>query len=61
MRRKDREMDAEFALEVLDKAPYITVSMTRLDGTAYGILDISGEKSHLSGVECTTLRKVAII
>ena len=24
-------------------------------------LDISGEKSHLSGVECTTLRKVAII
>jgi len=37
MRRIDREMDAEFALEVLDKAPYITVSMTRLDGTAYGI------------------------
>lgn len=37
MRRKDREMDAEFALEVLDNAPYITVSMVRRDGTAYGI------------------------
>ncbi len=37
MRRKDREMDAIFALEVLDKAPYITVSMTRPDGSAYGI------------------------
>ena len=26
-------MDAAFALEVLDKAPYITVSFTRPDGT----------------------------
>ena len=30
-------MDATFALEVLDKAPYITVSMTRPDGTPYGL------------------------
>ena len=30
-------MDAAFALEVLDKAPYITVSMTRPDGTPYGL------------------------
>jgi hypothetical protein len=37
MRRKDREMDASFALEVLDKAPYVTVSMTREDGTPYGL------------------------
>ena len=37
MRRASREMDAAFALEVLDKAPYVTVSMTRRDGTPYGL------------------------
>ncbi len=37
MRRKDREMDAAFALEVLDKAPFVTISMTREDGTPYGL------------------------
>ena len=30
-------MDAAFALEVLDKAPYITVSFVRPDGTPYGV------------------------
>lgn len=30
-------MSAEEALEVFDKAPYITVSMTRPDGTPYGL------------------------
>ena len=30
-------MDAAFALEVLDKAPFVTVSMTRPDGTPYGL------------------------
>ena len=30
-------MDAAFALEVLDKAPYVTVSFTRLDGSPYGV------------------------
>ncbi len=30
-------MDASFALEVFDKAPYVTVSMTRPDGRAYGL------------------------
>ena len=30
-------MDATFALEVLDKAPYVTVSFTRPDGTPYGV------------------------
>ena len=30
-------MDAAFALEVLDKAPYVTVSMMRPDGTPYGL------------------------
>lgn len=37
MRRASRQMDAAFALEVLDKAPYITVSFTRPDGTPYGV------------------------
>ena len=30
-------MDATFALEVLDKAPYVTVSFTRPDGNPYGV------------------------
>ena len=36
MRKASREMDAAFALEVLDKAPYVTVSMTKSDGSPYG-------------------------
>ncbi len=30
-------MDSSWALEVMRKAPYITVSFTRADGTAYGL------------------------
>lgn len=30
-------MDSAWALEVMRKAPYITVSFTRNDGTAYGV------------------------
>lgn len=37
MRKASREMDASFALDVLDKAPYVTVSFTRPDGTPYGV------------------------
>ncbi len=37
MRKKSREMDAAFALEVFDKAPYVTVSFTRSDGSPYGV------------------------
>lgn len=37
MRRADREMDATFALDVLSHAPYVTVSMTRQDGTPYAV------------------------
>ena len=49
MRKASREMDAAFALEVLDKAPYVTVSMTKPDGTPYGLplsLASSVEPSH---------------
>ncbi len=37
MRKKSREMDSAWAIEVMRKAPYITVSFTRPDGTAYGV------------------------
>ena len=30
-------MDVTFAFEVLDKAPYVTVSFTRPDGSPYGV------------------------
>lgn len=37
MRKANRERDAEWALEVFDRAPYMTVSMVRPDGTPYGL------------------------
>lgn len=37
MRKESREMPADWALEIMRKAPYITVSFTRADGTAYGL------------------------
>lgn len=37
MRKAGRQKDEKWALEVFDKAPYVTVSMTRPDGTPYGL------------------------
>ena len=37
MRKASRQKDAAWALEVFDRAPYVTVSMTRPDGTPYGV------------------------
>ncbi|MDE6299793.1 MAG: hypothetical protein K2M10_09150 [Muribaculaceae bacterium] len=37
MRKAGRQRDAEWALEVFDRAPYVTVSMTRPDATPYGL------------------------
>lgn len=37
MRRKDREKDAQWALDTMKAAPYITVAMTRPDGTPYAV------------------------
>lgn len=37
MRKTQREKSVEWAFEVFDKAPYVTVSMTRPDGTPYGL------------------------
>ncbi|MDE7349826.1 MAG: pyridoxamine 5'-phosphate oxidase family protein [Muribaculaceae bacterium] len=37
MRKASRQKDAAWALEVFDRAPYVTVSMSRPDGTPYGL------------------------
>lgn len=37
MRKSNRRKDADWALEVFDCAPYVTVSMMRPDGTPYGL------------------------
>lgn len=37
MRKKSREMDASFALEVFAKAPFVTVCFSKPDGTPYGV------------------------
>lgn len=37
MRKADRQKSSEWALEVFDKAPFATVSMTRPDGIPYGL------------------------
>ena len=37
MRKSSREMNSDWALEIMRKAPYITVSFTRADGMAYGV------------------------
>jgi hypothetical protein len=38
MRKQSREMPADWALsEVFDKAPYITVSMTTINGEPYAV------------------------
>jgi len=37
MRKASRQMPADWALVVFDKAPYITVSMTEADGIPYAI------------------------
>lgn len=37
MRKAARQRDEKWALEVFDHAPYITLSMTRPDGTPYGL------------------------
>lgn len=36
MRRKDREMSADFALQLLDKAQFCIISVIDLDGNPYG-------------------------
>lgn len=37
MRRSEQQRDARWAMEVFDKAPFVTLSMTRADGTPYAV------------------------
>lgn len=37
MRRKDREMDRAFALDVIDRCAYAVMSMVSPDGSPYGV------------------------
>lgn len=37
MRKASRQQDVGWVLEVFDRAPYVTVSMCRPDGTPYGL------------------------
>lgn len=37
MRKSSRRQDSAWALDIFDKAPYVTVSMLRPDGTPYGL------------------------
>lgn len=37
MRRVRQQRDPRWAMEVFDKAPYVTMSMTRPDGTPYAV------------------------
>lgn len=53
MRKASREMDSQWALEVMRKAPYITVSFTRPDGTAYGVpLSLAGSSDDVWYFHC---------
>ena len=48
MRKASRAMDTAFALEVLDKAPYITACFTRRPTWSVSLLCTSCENSHAS-------------
>lgn len=37
MRKSARQRDAQWALEVFDRAPFVTISMIRPDGVPYGL------------------------
>lgn len=55
MRKKSREMDAVWALEVMDKAPYITVSMTDTCGMPYSVpLSIARTDENTFYFHCAT-------
>ena len=68
MRKASRQKDAAWALEVFDRAPYVTVSMTRPDGSPYGLplsLARSDEKTfyfHCAGegekIDCLGLNPI---
>lgn len=55
MRKKSREMDASWALEVMDRAPYVTVSMTDASGMPYAVpLSLARSDENTFYFHCAT-------
>lgn len=53
MRRNDREKDAQWALEIFDKAPFITVSMITTDGLPYAVpLSLARKNDNIFYFHC---------
>lgn len=53
MRKESRQMSAEWATEVLRKAPFVTVSMTAEDGTPYSVpLSLAGMDAETYYFHC---------
>ncbi len=46
MRKSGRQQSAQWAAEVFDRAPYVTLSLVRPDGTPYGIPVSVVRKNH---------------
>ena len=58
MRKKSRAMDSEWALEVMHKAPYITVSFIDEDGKPYGLpLSLASDDGHQLASASNMIRK----
>ena len=57
MRKKSRAMDSEWALEVMHKAPYITVSFIDEEGKPYGLpLSLASDDDSIEGAILCTLQ-----
>jgi len=55
MRKESRQMSAEWALEVLDKAPYVTVSMVDANGLPYSVpLSLARTNANTFYFHCAT-------
>lgn len=53
MRRKDREMNEAFALDVLQRAPYVTVSFVAPNGEPYALpLSLAMKDAHTFYFHC---------
>ena len=53
MRKINRQLDADEALEIFDRAPYVTLSMMRPDSTPYGLpLSIVRSDRHTFYFHC---------
>ncbi len=55
MRKESRQMSAEWALEVIDKAPYVTVSMVDANGLPYSVpLSLARTNANTFYFHCAT-------